>query len=353
MGDVPYLNARLRAWRANLLTIPLYETLLHLSDLGGLREALERTVYGKRFDTLPADAAVARLEELLRNEWSQTVARLRRIAGEVPGAVLDIVLGRSEVENLKTILRGKQAKIGSADLVAALLPAGSLDEAALAELARQPSAEAIVALLAAWRSPYARVLKAALREAREHRLESALGGMELALDRFYFSSARERLGGEDQQSRLVRAWLGLLIDRVNLHVAFKLFGVGAGAEMERLFIDGGSGAPLSCCRAVARAHDLGEAAQALEGSRYGALAPELMEELPEGRFLRWARLERSLDRLILGRIRLMARADPLGIGLLLDYLPRKYQEIVNLRLLLRAKVHGIASEEARLLLVAG
>ena len=348
MGDYAYINARVRALRGDLLDQRAYEQLLVQPDIPSARDCLARTVYGKRVGDIPGGAPIMVLEEWLREEWSRTVSKLHRMTEGRSREHLEVVLGRWEVENIKAILRGKRADIGISEILATVLPTGLFDGPALAELARQPSIQAIVDLLTTWRSHYARPLREALRA---HRELKGLEPLELALDHYYFEDAMRRLEEGNHSALLLRKLIGLLIDRVNLLTAFKIFSGGATSrsEIPNYFIKGGIHLPIQVYDALVRAQGLMEVIEVIRKTPYSSSVKGLEGEqrgIPSS-----LRLERGLDQIILERVRAMGSSDPLGIGLLVGYLLQKYHEVGNLRMILRAKAYGMYSEDVRSLLV--
>jgi V/A-type H+-transporting ATPase subunit C len=265
-----------------------------------------------------------------------------------PREHLEILLGRWEIENIKTILRGKKADIGIAEILGSVLPTGVFDEAALAELARQPSIQAIVDLLTTWRSPYAKPLRRALKAQRELK---GVESLELALDHFYLEDSIRRLKGGDHNASLLRKLMSLLIDKVNLLTAFKISsqGVASLPDIPNYFIDGGAHVPIQVYDAMVRARDLREVVETIRKTPYAEAVEGLERE--QGGVSPSVRLERGLDRIILHRVKAMSWSDPLGIGLMAGYLFEKYHEIGNLRIILRSKTYDMYSEDVRSLLV--
>lgn len=347
MDDYAYINARIRSWRGGLVDRQTYEAMQGQPDVSAVRSFLSPTIYGKRFEDIPADD-VGALEEALRREWSQSVLRLHRITDGLPREHLEILLGRWEVENLKAILRGKRADIGVSEILATVLPTGIFDEAALAELAQQPSIEAIVDLLTTWRAPFAKPLKAVLKGQRELK---GLESLELALDHYYFRDAVGRLEEGGPDAALLQWVIGLMIDKVNLLTVVKISreGVATPSQIPHYFVEGGKYISLALYHSIIGAKEQREILELIKKTPYSGVV-ERLEREGEGILLS-VRLERELERAIMDKVRVMSHFDPLGIGLMIGYLFQKYHEICNLRILLRAKAYDMYPEDIRPLLV--
>jgi V/A-type H+-transporting ATPase subunit C len=348
MDDYAYINARIRALRSELLGQRAYDELLALPDLRAVRDYLGRTAYGMGPGEVPARTPIQSLEEWLRGHWSRTITKIYGMTDGESRELLEILLGRWEVENIKGLLRGKKADRGIPEILAAVLPTKVFDEASLAELARQPSIQSMVDLLTTWRSSYAKPLRIALRSQRELK---GIEPLELALDHYYFEDVVRRLKRGDHNAGLLRKLMGLVIDKVNLLTAFKISnqGVASLSEIPKYFIEGGEHVPIQVYDAVVRAQGLREAVETIRKTPYAESVEGLERE--QGGVSPSVRLERGLDRIILHRVKAMSWSDPLGVGLMACYLIQKCHEISNLRIILRSKVYDMYPEDVRSLLV--
>jgi V/A-type H+-transporting ATPase subunit C len=349
MDDYAYINARIRALRSELLGQRAYEELLTLPDLHAVRDYLGRMAYGMApGEVLEHHTPIQIMEEWLRNHWSRVVMKMYGMTDGQPRELLEILLGRWEVENIKAIFRGKKADMGMPEILAAVLSTRVFDEASLAELARQPSIQAMVDLLTTWRSTYARPLRTALKGQRELK---GIESLELALDHYYLEDAIKRLKGGDHNASFLRKLMGLVIDKTNLLTAFKIAsqGVASPAEIPEYFIEGGEHVPIQIYDAVVRARGLREVVETIRKTSYADVVEGLERE--QGGMSPSSRLERGLDRIILHRVKAMSWSDPLGIGLMAGYLFQKYHEISNLRIILRSKIYDMYPEDVRSLLV--
>ena len=135
-----------------------------------------------------------------------------------------LVLGRWEVQAVKTILRGKVSGASPAEILSSLVPTGLHDEAALEEMCRQADPRALAELMVTWREPWGRPLLRALPEYREPR---DLAILESALDRCWFEQAAKRLReirpsspGADREDAL-SLFVSLSVDTTNLMTVLK------------------------------------------------------------------------------------------------------------------------------------
>ena len=111
------------------------------------------------------------------------------------------LLGRWDIFNLKTILRGKHLHLTAAEIAEGLLPVGALSQVDLDGLSGQGDVKAVVD----WRPRGGcRRQPRCARASREYQRSGELADLELALDRFYAEWASKRLTRREQE---LRRWL--------------------------------------------------------------------------------------------------------------------------------------------------
>lgn len=357
MSDLYYLNARLRAMRGQLLGRQDYEQILTLPDLPAMMAYLLDSPYGRSIESVgEATSDVARVEEGLRRNFSETLTKLFAISTGEPQEGVRLLLGYWDVYNIRTILRGKNIRLPAEEILPTLIPTGALDEAALEELCKQPDLRAVVDLLVTWRDPYGRPLVLALKDYHEPK---DLLFLELVLDRFYFEQAFEKL----EQARLARSdrdtlrmILSLLVDRTNLMTALKVVEEQITLmDKERYFLSGGHVYTEQHFARLLTARSLREAFEEARLSHFKPALKDLGESTSIS--LRGERsrttsglsllsmVERQLDRLLLRKMRALMRTDPVSMAAVVGYLLDKIREITNLRMILRGRLVNLPEPE--------
>src|SRR3972149_1443971 len=141
MPDFPYINARVRAMRSRLLDAGRMEELLAVPTLDAFTQALNTTPYGHEVqEALTRYPALQAVDAALARNFYHTTTKIRGFADGKPRQLIEVVLMRWDLANLRLILRGTHTGSRGEDLAANVIPAGSLNEAALRELAAQPPA---------------------------------------------------------------------------------------------------------------------------------------------------------------------------------------------------------------------
>jgi vacuolar-type H+-ATPase subunit C/Vma6 len=277
---------------------------------------------------------VARFEEALRRDFSATLSRVLEMAGEECGETVHRCLGFWEARTLRAILRGKAARRPPEEILAALLPTGLHDEAALEALARQPDVRAVADLLSTWRDPCAIPLRRVLPH---------YGGpgdirlLEAAIDRHFIGIPPHRRVADRED---VDLFLSLAADRANLVTALVAVAARNPSEAFRqAFIPGGSVYDEPDFEMLLSASSVPEAISLAARSVFAPVLGRMMAQ--PGGLPPLPAIERQLDRVLLRTMRARMRVDPLGDAPIADYLIEKEREVTNLRTIFRARLAGI------------
>jgi V/A-type H+-transporting ATPase subunit C len=341
--DYDYLNARIRSMKGRLLSPASLEALIQRPDFGGVMAELEKSPYRGELERASVQyKGIRALEEGLRREMARTFSRILTIArGDEAEKYITLLLARWDVQNVKTILRGKAMHIPPTEILECLVPAGVLDEAALAELLKQTDVRAVIDLLATWRIRYSRPLTRSLSKFQETRDPSVL---EYALDRFSCESSLEDLEGESDDDGIMREMVTAEVEVINLKTAFRLIRDGIPADEARgIIIDGGRSPDTGLVLSLIGAGSIEAAVRKLEGTPYHFLSrvPEAAAKAGISAY------EKELDRYLLAKGVSHFLKDPLSIAMAIGYFWAKQAEVTNLRVIARCKMAGIPDKEIR------
>lgn len=346
--DYGYLNARVRSMKGRLLPAEAWRSALETASLAEFVSFLQSTPYAAAVgEAMTLRKDIAGVEEGLRVDFQRTIGHLLRIAGGRSRELMTIVLGRWEIFNVKTVLRGRHAGAGLESVMESVIPFGRLDDVSLKELARQQSVKSVIDLLVQWRIPYASALGDAHAAYLEH---GDLTVLEVALDRSYFASGLRGLDLDRPDDAAVADYLRREIDLILLGYALRAMHHGAvEAHCAEIFIPGGKTVTLAALERLCAARDVREFLESVPPSPYAAcLASGLQRYLASHRLF-------ALDRLlqtcfVREMMRLVAR-DPLSIAFTIGYLWRKANEVTNLRLVARGKYASVPREQIEALML--
>jgi V/A-type H+/Na+-transporting ATPase subunit C len=335
MSAFDYGNARLRAMKSRLLSRQELEALTEVGSLRGLIAALTKTPYRK-----PVETALARtsgmdcIASALRDDLVSTLGKIPTYYMDEAAEMVVIVLRKYDIHNLKAILRGLANHISPAEILSILIPVGELKVDLLAELARAPDPRAAIDLLASTNSPFAQPLL----DLRTEHPGADLPRLELALEKWSFSHAKDYLESERQNGKILSSSLDLDADLTNLLTVLrfaqtpqerKLLGEWLGIEdLYPLMIGPGSLSTALLVQAGMQ-DTLDAAVETFAGTVYESpLRAGLEAYTLSGRL---SELERQLRRFQLKWTSDKILSDPLGIGVVMGFSALKVNEIGNLR----------------------
>lgn len=338
MPDFPYVNARVRAMRSRLLDPARLEELLALPTLDAFIQALTSTPYGPQIQEALSrhQDGLRVVDEALARNFHDTTTKILSFADGKARALIEIVLMRWDLANIRLILRGKHTGRPEEEMISNLAPAGSLHEVVLQELVKQPDVPGVVGALAGADHPLAAPLAEGLRDYRESK---DLLALELHLDRFYAEYGLRVASGRGHSEQVVRSLLQTHLDVTNVKTALKLQRAGALSAEEKLrfFVPGG---PLVTDKVFLTMTDPATAEQRMPGLRaQGFPIKSLNADLTA--------FERELDLATFRTQSSLYLGDPLAIDIVIAYLAMKYHEVINLRLIARSKALGIPQDRVR------
>ncbi len=342
--DYAYLNARIRGMKGRLLPESMYENLIVKPDIESFIAELEGTSYKEEIERASVQfSGIACVEVALRRDLTQAFRNIMLYTrGEEDEKYIRIILNRWDVQNIKTILRGKNIHATATEIHDCLVPAGRVDDATLVELIKQPDVKAVIDLLATWSVEYAKPLT---RNYKEYSEKHDLSILEYALDKYYFENALALLKDDSADDRIVREMVTTEIDVTNLKIAFKIILDRTETEgAERYFVRGGYALGIENLLSLVKASSTGAAVKQLAMTPY-----EFLTKLPDEAFRgeRVSVLEKALDDYLVRRGIRRFLGDPLSISMTIGYFWAKFRETVNLRIIARMKTVEVPEKEVR------
>ncbi|HLV11056.1 MAG TPA: V-type ATPase subunit [Trueperaceae bacterium] len=321
--DLGYINARVRGMKSKLLGPAFTQAALEGTDFRAFLTALSQSPYMREVEEAQARyGGLAVVDSAVARNFYHTARSLLSFSDGKPRELIGLLLLRYDLANVKAIARGKHAGKDADDIRGALFPAGELKPALLEEAAAAADVPSAAQVLAFGKNELG---AAFLKAARRYQDDKDLYALELALDKAYFQalqSRAERVGAPADLKRHIQRE----IDATNLLTALKLRGRGVDRD---LFVPGGKEVSATVFDAIML--DGGDGAlQALASTSFAAVAQA--GQLSDAEAAVRAVLDRSARRLA---------ADPLGIGVVVDFLRRKEAEAARVRLLARGKFYGV------------
>jgi len=342
--DYSYINARIRGMKSRLFDRRQYEELMFQPDIDSLISVLEKTPYGGEITKARAThTGIVAIELALRNDFVKTFRKIAWIVrDEEAEKYLRIFLHRWDVQNIKTILRGKNIHTTNEEILSCLVPVGELDEITLTELLKQPDLKGVVDLLATFGIAFAKPLTQAFPDFAK---EGDISILECALDRFYYADALASVTSHSYNDALIRELIGTEIDIINIRTVLRLVRDHTPWEdAEKFLVPGGKELRERDLKKLMGLHTIEDVVTELDQTSY-----RFLRELPETtiRVGKISPLEKQLENYLIRRGTALFRKDPLSIALIVGYFWAKYTEITNIRIISRSKMAFLPEDQIK------
>jgi V/A-type H+-transporting ATPase subunit C len=332
-----YLNTRVRVMLAKLLKPKELLALLELRELGELVNALADTDYAPEIERCSVEfSGYELIEQTILRNGQRVFTHVVRIAPEGPRELIELVLERFEVFNLKTIVRGFHVGVPAEEMAKSLYPSIVYPSAFYQELLKRETLRGVLDYLLStgnrYYSPLAQVFP-------DYERTGKLALLEHALDSFYFAQARALLEErDDENALLVREALGTEADILNLVYALRVVEAGVQSdEKYRYILEGGRHLSQEAVRHLLDspdAHDFWRKfARTPYFKRVGA--PQEQWSAP--------RLHERLENLLYAELCRLDKGRLFDIHMALSYIWRKSAEMTNLRVI----ASGLARQASR------
>lgn len=339
-----YQNARIRGMRSRLLKESFFDDLMASKDIAAVIQKIMDTEYGPELEARILHGRTAnQIDEALKDNMTGTFRKVLGLSNDEAQRLIVTLLGRWDLFNIKTIIRGKHMDLPAEEISESLVTVGQLTQVDTDELVRQPNIRAIVDTLGTWGLPFAVPLREVLPMYEEGQ---DLSHLELALDRYYYEWAAKRLKGRRANSRIARDFLAIQVDTMNLLTAIRLLQSDLEDEdAERFFLPGGVIVTRELFVELAGMSDVDEVFNRVKKTPYGKPLDQVaLVYIEKGSV---SVFERALEDYLFRYAFSTGKGDPLGIGLTVSYLWAKANEVTNLRIVVKGVSVGMPQERIR------
>ncbi|MDD5771840.1 MAG: V-type ATPase subunit [bacterium] len=220
IDDYGYINARVRAMKSVLLSRDFYEELLHTHEFMSLISLMDKSPYRTEVEECAiSKSEMAGVDEALKRNLSRNFRRILNFTAGEPHDLIMLLLGRWDLHNIITLLRGIHIKATPEQIMESLIPAGELDTPFLDQLAHLNSIKEVIDLLATWGSPYA---KALIDKFMEYTETKNLSMMELSLYKMYYQHVLEIIKNRSYNCKVLEELISYEIDAINTTTILRL-----------------------------------------------------------------------------------------------------------------------------------
>ncbi len=330
-GKYPYLAARMRAMKSKLLTRIDYEKILKM-DLYTMAKFLEDRGYPIDEEILREGFKVEDMIELAANESLESCFRklLFITAGQTRKIILAYVV-RYDIENIKTLLRGKLAGENIENLRNLWVCGGLLSKEKLEELYMLDDIQEIFRRIKLLKMD--RELKEAIDT---FNTEKRVDVLENVIDKRYFNFLLKYSQKLQKDGKTLLQLIKIRFDVLNLRTLYRLKREGAGKEeIMKWVYPSGLKLKMRDIERLAAAPDLKSLHEMVMNTPYGTVLDgvDISESLIE--------VELRLDTYLLNFASTLMHTDPISIVPVIAYLMMKEAETSNIKLIARGKARGV------------
>ncbi|MBN1386624.1 ATP synthase A1 subunit C [Candidatus Woesearchaeota archaeon] len=340
LSTYPYTYVRVVAMRSKLLSKDDYHKLVRMK-LGEIARYLQESEYKREIDELGIKFSGAFLLELaIHRNLIRNFQKLRRISNVSSNELLlliDNYLVRSDIWNIKTVLRAKFTGISEAELLNIILPIGKLSEEHLISLFRKDSVEEIIKSVDFIKF---KAIKPALDYFRE---KKSFLEIENFLDKYYYSQIIAFAQKIPKEGELFREFLMNEIFIQNTITVLRMKRSNIKPEDIRNFIimtgERSFDRPIE---KLLRSENFEEMISGLEKSKFGNYIKEGLRMYKEKMTLVY--LEADFMKYLLKRSALLLHQNPLSASVILGYMMAKEIEVKNIGTIIKGKELGLSDE---------
>lgn len=345
LGFYPYTYVRTVVMRALLFRREDYHKMLKMS-FSEIAKFLQESHYKREINELATKYSGADLLELAINKnLASSFKKLIRISSFELGLLIKEYAKRKDIEDIKTILRGKFTNTEEKLILNSITAAGTLSYEFLISLLKKESIEEILKNI---KVVDFSLLKDGLKYLKE---KNSLVGVENTLDKYYYSHLILFSNILPKEGALFRNFLLKEVEILNLLTLLRLKKAKLAKEAVKDFIIlSGNKAKDSKMIDMANVDDLNELSKSLAKTEYKHIITKGIEEFKKTGSL--ITLETELYKYLLRQSILFMHQHPLSIDVILGYMFAKDIESRNLNIMLKGKQLGLKEEfiESQLIL---
>jgi len=335
LGTYPYTYVRTAVMKSLLFKKDDYDKMLKMS-FNEIAKFMQESNYKKEINELATQYSGSDLLEIaLNRNLADSFKKLIRISPSGLGLLIREYTIRKDIDDIKTILRGKFTGAEEKLVIDSITAAGTLSLEYLTSLLKKDSIEEI---LKNNKIMAFDLLKDGLNELNE---KKTLVGIENAFDKFYYKHMIKFSKLLPKQGALFREFLMKEVEILNILTLLRLKKTKFDKEAIKKFIIP-SGFKSSILMSLADVDDLEELSRALEKTEFKDVVKKGFEEFKEKGSL--ITLETDLYKYLLKQAITMLHLHPLSVDVILGYMFAKDIEVRNLKIIVKGKQLGLSEE---------
>ena len=337
LGRYPYTYVRTVVMRSLLFKKEDYDKMLKMS-FNEIAKFLQESHYKKEINALATEHSGADLLELALNKnLAESFKKLMRISSYELGLLVKEYIKRKDIEDIKTILRGKLTNTDEKLVANSLTGAGTLSYDFLISLLKKDSIEEI---LRSNKLVDFSLLRSGLKDLAQ---KKTIISIENALDKHYYNHLIQFSNILPKEGALFRDFLLKEVEILNILTILRLKKTKFGKDVVKDFIIFSGSRPMdSKIMSLINIEDLEELSKALQRTEYKTIITKGIEEFKKSGSL--IMLEIELYKYLLKHSILFMHQHPLSVDVILGYMFAKDIEAKNLKMIVKGKQLGLSEE---------
>ncbi|MDO9538181.1 MAG: ATP synthase A1 subunit C [Thermoplasmata archaeon] len=337
-GNYPYVTARVRGKKKNLLTVDTYPKLMKMGP-SQIARLLGEAAYHKEMTELASKYSGNELvERALNLNLARTYREILEFSKGDLRRILEAYLDWWNVYNIKVILRGLHHYIPKAEIKDYLVPAASLRKDFLESLVDMETVDDVVTALGkhGYRTPPDEDVKQICE------VNCGLRPVEDYYDRSYYAKLLESAKGRSKPARIYRTLVQRTIDTVNAANLMEMLQDGVDpTHFREYMVPGGEKLSVDrlCELSAMKPEDALKAVKEALGSELGGVDASSANMVAI-----------QLDSYLMQLSGKLSTIYPLSILPVIDFIIRKEKETTFLRIIVKGKEHALPEEKIRGLL---
>ena len=336
LGFYPYTYVRTIVMKSLLFRESDYHKMVKMS-FSEIAKLLQESHYRKEINSLATEHSGADLLELaLNRSLAESFKKLIMISPNELGLLIREYARRKDIEDIKTILRGRFTKADESLIINSITGAGTLSRDFLLSLLKKDSVEEILKSIKMLRPS---ILKKLLKDLNEKR---SLVGVENTLDSFYYSRLIKFAESLPKEGDLMKNFITREVEILNILTLLRLKKANfSKKDIKDFIILSGNKAKDSKINSLIDI-DLDNISKALSKTEYKNVVSKSIEEYKKTGSL--INLETELYKHLLKQSILLLHQHILSIDVMLSYMFAKDIEVRNLKIIVKGKQLGLSEE---------
>ena len=342
-GNYPYVTARVRAKRAYLLSHETYDKLL-MMDIHEITRFLQESRYKKEITELALNySGFELIERALNRNMAEVFHEILEFSEGDLALMLSAYLGHEDIQNIKTLLRGKMYNAKNEEIMRAIRAAGKYPEQYWRDIVQQSKTlEETVENLK--KNEFYDLLRSLQEEWR-----TDLAACENKLEQQYYETLLHSVRTRSEANTIFMEFIRREIDIVNLKTLLMTKYEGVEPDKITTMMLSHGETPEKTMKRLIQTADFTALLEELQKHPLMETIADQIGTIAKTGSL--AYLVRALEKEYLKRVTKSSYLHPLSILPVIDYLTRKRIEVDNLRILARGKEKGLPDPVIRDMMV--